>query len=429
MPATMAEPLSISQQTARRFILGKQGLWPGRRWTGRAGTRHATRAVEHLQLDPLVIVARSHDLMLHSRVAEYRPEYFDDLAYRRREFFDWGGWLAVRPMEELPYWRTLMHRSRVHHEDLGRTAKTYADALEEVRAALRERGTVSGRDFLAADREAVRSYRGSKDTSVALYYLWRTGEAMTHHREGFERVYALAEAVAPAHLLAPAGEAEADRFHARKLVAYQGIGRVTALSAWLARRVTPLEQRAIERDLVDSGAVVPVAVEGWSGRHYILSEDVRLLNEVARGRIPARWRPLDASTEEEVTLLSPLDPVSARGRAKALFDFDYTWEIYHRAEDMRFGRYTMPLLWGDRLVGRLDPKLDRSIGTLVVNGVWLEDPALARDLGFIEALAAGVRRLMTFLGVERVDASAVATPRIRSALMALNPARARRVRA
>jgi len=61
--------------------------------------------------------------MLHSRVAEYRPAYFDDLAYRRREFFDWGGWLALRPMDELPYWRVLMHRNRAHHPELGRSAE------------------------------------------------------------------------------------------------------------------------------------------------------------------------------------------------------------------------------------------------------------------------------------------------------------------
>lgn len=422
MPANIA----IDQQTARRFILGKQGLWPGRRWAGRAGTRAAARAVEHLQLDPLVIVARSHDLMLHSRVADYRPELFDDLAYRRREFFDWGGWLAVRPMDELPYWRVLMHRNRDHHPELGHNAKVYAAAIEEVRAALRERGTVSGRDFAARDREAVTSYRGGKDTSVALYYLWRTGEAMTHHREGFERVYAPAEAVAHAHLLEPVSEAEADRFHARKLIAYSGIGRVASLSGWLSRRVTRAEEQAIERDLVDSGEIVPVAVEGWRGAHYALASDIRLLRGVARGGVPAKWRPLDSSTEDEVTLLSPLDPVSARGRAKALFDFDYKWEIYHRAEDMRFGRYTMPVLWGDRLVGRLDPRLDRASATLVVNGVWFEDPATARDAAFLAALALGVRRLMTFLGVERVDASTVSLRPVRAALTALNPPKARR---
>src|SRR5436189_5597187 len=100
-----AQPARIDRQAARRFVLGRQGLWPGRRWKGRAGTRAAVVACEHLQLDPLVIVARSHDLMLHSRVVGYEPELFDELAYKKRLLFDWGGWLAVRPITELPYWR------------------------------------------------------------------------------------------------------------------------------------------------------------------------------------------------------------------------------------------------------------------------------------------------------------------------------------
>ena len=249
---------------------------------------------------------------------------------------------------------------------------------------------------------------------------------MTHHRDGFERVYAPAEAVAPAHLLEPASEVEADRFHARKFVAYSGIARVASLSGWLSRRVTRAEEQAIERDLVERGEIAPVNVEGWRSGHYVLASDLPLLRQIDRGRIPAKWRLLGATTEDEVTLLSPLDSVSARGRAKTLFDFDYKWEFYHRAEDMKFGRYTMPILWGNRLAGRLDPKLDRTSATLVVNGVWLEDPATARGEAFLAALTLGVQGLMVFLGVDRVDATAVSSRPVRSAIASLDPRRARR---
>ena len=98
-----------------------------------------------------------------------------------------------------------------------------------------------------------------------------------------------------------------------------------------------------------------------------------LIEALEGGRIPAAWAPLETTTEEEATFLSPLDPVSARGRAKPLFGFDYVWEVYKPVEKRTFGYYTMPILWGDRLVGRFDPKLDRSTGTLVINGLWLED--------------------------------------------------------
>jgi hypothetical protein len=117
------------------------------------------------------------------------------------------------------------------------------------------------------------------------------------------------------------------------------------------------------------------------------------------------------TTDEEAVFLSPLDPVSARGRAKPLFGFDYVWEVYKPVELRSFGYYTMPILWGDRLVGRFDPKLDRSSGTLVINGLWLEDRALARDAAFGEALERGMARFVRFLGAERVDATAV-TPSV-----------------
>jgi uncharacterized protein len=421
----VTDTIPISAQTARRFVLGKQGLWPGRRWSGKAGTSAAITACEHLQLDPLVIVARSHDLMLHSRVDAYRPELFDELAYAERSFFDWGGWLAVRPMRELPYWRVLMHRNR----DLAgqrHVVEHHAAAIDEMRALLRDGATVSGREFDAAERVAVSNYRGRKDSSLALYYLWRVGEAMTHHRERFERVYAAAESVAPPALLEPVDERDADRFMARKQIAFAGIGRVGPLSKTLARTVTKHEQRDIEDELVDAGDIVAVEVEGWRGVHFVLADDVEALRAVDAGRIPPQWAPLDTSTHAEVTLLSPLDPVSARGRAKSLFDFDYVWEIYKRPEDVQFGRYTLPMLWGDELVGRVDLKLDRQANALVVNGAWLERPATAAAPDFLDAFAAGMRRMLGFLGTDRIDASAVTQRRLRAPLTALNPRRRKR---
>jgi uncharacterized protein YcaQ len=397
--------IEVSKQTARRFVLGKQGLWPGRRWKGKAGTRAAVGACEHLQLDPLVIVARSHDLMLHSRVAGYEPELFDDLAYKQRLFFDWGGWLAVRPMAELPYWRTLMQRDR-EQPRMRMIADHHAGAVAEMRRALLERGTLANRELEATDRAALYSYRGSKETSLALYYLWRTGEAMTHHRIGFERVYAPTAAVAPSKLIAEAPDDETDLFMARKQVAFAGIGRPGPLGSVLVRKVARAEELEIERALVDRGDLTPVIVEGSRGNQFVLTADLPNLDAVARGRVPKQWTPLGPTTEDEVTLLSPLDPVHARSRAKILFDFEYVWEIYKKAELVEFGRYTMPLLWGDRLVGRLDPRLDRKTNTLVINGAWTESAQVARDPAFASALGLGVQRLLSFLGAERVDAAA-----------------------
>ena len=147
--------LTITSDTARRFILGKQGLWPGRRWRGIEGTEQAMHAMEYLQLDPLQIIARSQDIILHSRVLDYTPGMWEDVTYQQRKFFDWGDWLAVRAMDELPYWRVVMRRERESGSRLRAIARDHADAIVEMRAVLHERGVMGTRDFAMATGTAI----------------------------------------------------------------------------------------------------------------------------------------------------------------------------------------------------------------------------------------------------------------------------------
>src|SRR5215213_6665671 len=405
--------LNINIDTARRFILGKQGLWPGRRWRGTDGTEQAMRAMEYLQLDPLQIIARSHDIKLHSRVLDYTPGMWEDLAYQQRKFFDWGVWLAVRPMDELPHWRVVMRRERESNSRMLGIARDHADAIAEMRAILHERGTVNNRDFQMATRTRTQSYRGRKDSALALYYLWYTGEVMTHHREKFERVYALTETVAPAHLIRESDEAEADRFLIRKDVSFSGLARLNRAQDSYHRGVPFERAKQISEAMLADGDIIEVQVEGWKAMHYALGSDASLLRDLGAGRVPQEWTPLETTTTNEVVFLAPLDQVSARGRAKVLFGFDYIWEVYKPEHQRKFGYYTLPILWGDRLVARFDSKLDRATNTFVVLGLWLEAQALGKDETFAEALACGFARFVTFLGASRLDAKAIREPLLR----------------
>jgi len=407
--------VEISRQTARRFILGRQGLWPGRRWRGERGTERAMRAMEHLQLDPLGIMARAQDLMLHSRVIDYTADDWARLTYEKRRFFDWGGWLAVRPMEELPYWRNLMRRERenghwreVEHE--------HHETIVEMRQALRERGMIANRDFAMASRKRTDSYRGRKDSAVALYYLWRVGEAMVHHRERFERVYALTEAIAPSDLLEEASDAETEDFMRRKHVAFEGISALTGTSYTTYQQGDRGAAIGWRNRALELGDLIEVTVDGWRGPRWALASDREAIETVAAGRVPRGWKPRETTTTEEVTFLAPLDPVSARKRAKPLFDFDYIWEVYTPAPKRKFGYYALPVLWGDRLVARFDGRFDRSASTLAILGLWLEDESLATNDAFIEAFARGIARLRDFLGADRLAASGVPQPSIRRRL-------------
>ncbi len=415
--------ITINLETARRFILGKQGLWPGRRWRGIEGVEQAMRAMEYLQLDPLQIIARSHDIKLYSRVLGYKPGMWEDVAYQQRKFFDWGGWLAARPMDELPHWRVIMRREREGGADMDNRIRQmgieHAATVEEMRAILQERGTVTNRDFEMKTRTRIDSYRGRKDSALALYYMWRVGDVMTHHREGFERAYALTESVAPEHLIRESTDDEADRFLIKKDISFSGISRLNRTADAFFRGVPFEKAMPIREVMLADGDLVEVKVEGWKPVHYILGSDADLLAELMAGRVPDAWKPLDTTTTEEVVFLAPLDHVSARGRAKVLFGFDYIWEVYKPLEKRKYGYYTLPILWGDRLVGRFDSKLDRTTNTFIIIGLWLEDAALGKDEAFAEALGAGFARFVNFLGATKVDAAAIAEPLLRKRVAAV----------
>ena len=409
--------ITISKQNARRFVLGRQGLWPGRRWQGKKGTVQAIRTGEALQLDPLNIFARSQDIVLHSRVLDYKPEYLYQAAYGERQFFDYGGWLAMYPMQELPYWRLHMEK-RTRDEYAKYFVPQHQEVLEHVRAELRRRGPLGNRDF-NGKRLELQSYRGRKETSVALFDMWLSGELMIHHREGFDRVYDFRENVAPKEFDYLATNEQAEEFFARKAVAFMGLkneGNIRAeMRGYLRESYSIAEMQSLLGRWKESGMFEQVQVEGRREIYLILAEDVPALASLAKGRVPKEWLPKESTTLEEVTFLSPLDIVSARGRAKKLFDFEYKWEVYTPASQRRWGYYVLPILYGDDLVARLDPKLDRKTMTLHVLGFWLEEDA-PKDEAFASALARGLTRFAKLVGAQKVELSAVKPVKLRSYL-------------
>jgi uncharacterized protein len=399
---------TYSKQTARRFVLGRQGLWPGRRCTGVEGTATAMRASEGTQMDPLNVVARSHDIFLWSRVHDYRPAHFDRLLYTDRRFFDYGGSLFAYPMQELPYWRVAMHK-REQSPRVVAFREEHPGLMEQTLAEVGERGPVGNRDFEGTKR--VTSYRGRKDTAVALFYLWLTGELMIHHRDGFERVYDLLGRIAPPEFQREATEADAERFFGRKSIAEHGMLGASTWRSGLAYTFERLRDRVLAKHwlqtFLDSGEFVEVRVEGSLTPLLVLGEDVATLDTLEAGDVPPAWTPLSTTTEDEAVFLAPLDVVSARGRAAKLFGFEYIWEVYKPAAARRWGYYTLPILWGDRLVARLDPKLDRKTHTLAINGFWLEADAPTGDGRFARALDRGLEHFAAFVGAERIERSAI----------------------
>lgn len=409
---------SISKLTFRRFLLGQQGLWPGRRFKGLNGVGTALHQMEALQLDPLNIVARSQEIAMYGRVLDFKPGQLYQMAYEKRKAFDYGGWLAMYPMEELPFWRTHMRR-RADYDGWGTDfARKNAGLLKEVSATVKERGPLGNRDFQGNALKEW-SYRGRRETSLALYYLWLTGELMISHRKGFDRYYDLRERVAPPEFHHVASEKESEDFFARKSVAFFNIIREKRFRhSWadaIGRGVSSKEAEKKLAEMYVQDTVSPLRVDGSKEKWIVLSKDLPLLEQLESGGVPKAWKPLRSSTKEEVTLLAPLEIVSARGRAKMVFDFEYLWEVYKPFHQRRWGYYTLPILYGDDLVARLDPKLDRKTGTLAILGFWLENDA-PKDEAFASALANGLSRFAKMAGAIKVDVTGIKPVKLRTYL-------------
>jgi uncharacterized protein YcaQ len=409
---------SISKLTFRRFLLGQQGLWPGRRFKGVNGVEAALHQMEALQLDPLNIAARSQEIALYGRVLDFKPVHLYQMAYEKRRAFDYGGWLAMYPMKEFPFWRTYMNRRSEHGRWGTDFARRNAAVLKDVVAALKERGPLGNRDFEGA---AVKewSYRGRKETSLALYYLWLTGEVMISHRKGFDRYYDLRERVVPSEYQHAVPEKEAEDFFARKSIAFLNIMREKRFRInWrdaIAREVPAGEAERKLAEMISNGLVTRLKLQGSREDWLVLTRDLPLLETLESGRVPKAWKALQTTTDEEVTLLAPLEMVSARGRAKLVFDFEYLWEVYKPVHQRRWGYYTLPILYGDDLVARLDPKLDRKTNTLHILGFWLEDDA-PKDEAFASALANGLARFRDMIAAGKVDLSGIKPVKLRSYL-------------
>jgi len=181
----------------------------------------------------------------------------------------------------------------------------------------------------------------------------------------------------------------------------------------MRRDYSAADVRKIMEEQKASGAFVQVQIEGGRETYLALAEDVPALESLEKGKVPKGWNPKDSTTLEEVTFLSSLDIVSARGRAKKLFDFDYKWEVYVPAEKRRWGYYVLPILYGDDLVARLDPKLDRTTMTLEIKGFWYEEDAPVKDADFANALAKGLVRFAKFVEARKINISTIHPPALR----------------
>ena len=355
------------------------------------------RRLGSIQFDPLAVAGRTHDLVLHARVADYDPAWCD-LLYERREIFEaFNKGLSFVPASEFPWFRGTLSRNAP------RVLTENADVAERVLERIRAEGPLSALDF-ERKAGATADWFGMPTNTVraVLEACSITGVLGLAHRDGTRRYYDLLERLLPADLLARNIPLEEQlrhkllsRYRAHGLLGVGGGGGIFGGigSAKPDPRLPGYPGRtALREELIDDGELVPVEVEDVRGKRFVLREEVGLLEG------PPEPPP-------SVAFLAPFDPlVWDRGLLGSLFGFDYVWELFLPPAKRRWGWYVLPMLFRDRLVGRIEPRIDRAGGRVQVIGLWWEDGfAPRRAEGFVDAMRDALRAYLDFGGVTRLE--------------------------
>jgi len=412
--ARASEPRTISPEVARRYLAIHHFLTPPRSLpSGSAGILAVFERLGSIQFDPIEIAGRNHDLVLLARVAGYRREMTDRLLYEDRALFEtYNKGLSLVPTADLPWYRVNWDRARARHD--ADAFGDHAPLVEELLTRIRETGPMSSIDI--EPRAAIDWYwRPTNQVRALLEALAEAGVLGLSRRDGNRRVYDLIERLVPPELLDRVVPIR-DRFRHKLLSRFRAhglLGERGSAELWLgsAPQLTvgledglPLGargRRVLHAELVEEGALVPVTVEGIRGLRYLPSEGLGHLAQAER-EVTAGSPPGAAASG--VAFLGPLDPlVWDREFLRTLYDFDYIWEVYVPQAKRRWGYYVLPILFGDRLVGRIEPRIERKGDALRIAGLWWEDgfDPLAAP-GFVAAFAAAIEAHRAFGGVTGV---------------------------
>lgn len=378
-----SDELSLAE--ARRIAIAAQGI-------GRDYPAHPRRALARvldatgvIQIDSVNVLVRSQELPLFARLGPHDRDVIGDAVERGDVFEYWAHEASLVPTAHHRLYRWRM--ARPHPWLRGFYGRRRA-LVERVHARIRDDGPAK-----AADLSTRRGPKGSwwdwDDAKAALEYLFYAGRLTTRRRDAdFARVYDLPERVLPARALDAPTPPEREARAALLLLAARHMGVATLRDLAEYHRQRPTDVRDIVRDLVEGRALRAVRVQGWDEPAYLPT--------------PVRDAPTPAALGARAVLLSPFDSLvwAPRDRTERLFDFRYRIEIYTPAPRRTYGYYVLPVLVGDRLVGRLDLKADRAASTLRVLASHGERHAVASRVA--PPIARELHAMASWLGLERV---------------------------
>jgi len=369
--------ITLTNPQARQFLLLKHGLIGPHKFRGKEGARQFIRQTGCIQFDPVDLSGQNAQITLQSRVKGFTKAMLEELLYKDkdRKLFDYlDKQLSIIPVEDWPYF----NRYRIAAIEGGKRCEGLAKLEAEALAYIREHGPVNSDELPIKGSIRWQSsihWSGNWNTDTkasraVLEQLYSTGQLVIHHKKGTRKYYDLATRHIPEEILqAPdpfPGEYEHQKWRVLRRIGAVGFLWNRPSDAWLSIPNLSSKQRGeVFATLLEEGKITPIAVEGISHTFYIRSDDTPLIEAVARQAI---------SLTPRCELIAVLDCLMwDRKLIKALFDIEYAWEIYTPAIKRKYGAYVLPMIYGDRFIGRVEAVRDSKASALHVKNIWLED--------------------------------------------------------
>ena len=369
----------LTKKQARQFLLLKHGLLGDYRFAGKEGILSFVRQAGCVQFDPVDVCGRNADLVLQSRVKGYQKTMLYELLYVDRKLVDYFDKnLAILPIENWKYFG----RERKIHEEWERSHAEILEVQERVHGEIARRGPLFSADLDMAEKVSW-YWSDTRLARAALEHMYFVGELGIHHKSGTLKYYDLIENCIPAELLSQPEPHPSD-FDYRKWLVLERIGSVGLLwnrasDAWLGiRGLKAAGRNAIFEALLKEEKIIAVEVEEIGEPLYCRREDAGLAAFVLE----------NAPVKKRCEFIAPLDNLLwDRKLIEAVFDFSYKWEIYTPKEQRKYGYYVLPVLYGDRFVGRIEMAYDKRLKKLDLRNIWYE-----QDVRLTKALQRDVER-------------------------------------
>jgi uncharacterized protein YcaQ len=351
-------------------------------------------------------VAPSHLIVLWSRLGIFEPSDLDRLLWREKKLFEyWAHQASIVLTEDYPLYYFMMRRypdiflrslGAVWRERVKKWISKNSELRTYVLTELKQRGPLMSRQFEDKTRTKPRGFGwGSwSDVSRVLFHLFFKGEIMVSGRQGKQKVWDLSERFLPSWVSKEElSEQEVEYTAVQRSLRALGIANESEIS-WHFLRGRYRNLKDTLKQMEADSKIRPVDILAGpvgKGQRYIHADDIRLLEELDSDD----WTP-------RISLLSPFDNlICDRARTKLLFNFDYTTEIYTPKHKRKFGYYVLTILYGDKLIGRLDPLMERKTGRLLIKSVHAERKA-PTDKNVAEQIADAVQQLSQFLGAKEI---------------------------